>query len=48
MIKVLGNGEITKKLNIVVDKVSESAKAKIEKAGGTVKLTEAKTVESAE
>ena len=48
MIKVLGNGEITKKLNVVVDKVSESAKAKIEKAGGTVKLTEAKTVESAE
>jgi len=48
LIKILGNGDVTKKLNVVVDKVSESAKAKIEKAGGTVKLTEAKTVESAE
>jgi|SRR5574344_77371 large subunit ribosomal protein L15 len=36
LVKVLGNGEITKKLNVVVDKVSESAKAKIEKAGGSV------------
>jgi len=38
MVKVLGNGEITKKLTVAVDKVSESAKAKIEKAGGTVKV----------
>ncbi len=35
-IKVLGDGEITKKLTVTVDKVSASAKAKIEKAGGTV------------
>lgn len=46
LVKVLGNGEITKKLNVVVDKVSESAKAKIEKAGGTVKLAEENTAES--
>ncbi|MCR5494271.1 MAG: 50S ribosomal protein L15 [Treponema sp.] len=37
LVKVLGNGDITKKLTVDVDKVSESAKAKIEKAGGTVK-----------
>ena len=31
-----GNGEITKKLTVSVDKVSASAKAKIEAAGGKV------------
>jgi large subunit ribosomal protein L15 len=36
LVKVLGDGEITKKLTVSVDKVSASAKAKIEKAGGTV------------
>ncbi|MCR5285898.1 MAG: 50S ribosomal protein L15 [Treponema sp.] len=46
MIKVLGNGEVTKKLNVVVDKVSASAKTKIEKAGGTVTIAENKTAES--
>lgn len=35
-VKVLGDGEITKKLTIKVDKVSGSAKTKIEAAGGTV------------
>lgn len=39
-VKILGNGEITKKLTVDVDKVSASAKAKIEKAGGTVKVTD--------
>ena len=34
--KILGNGEITKKLTVNVDKVSASAKAKIEAAGGKV------------
>ena len=34
LVKVLGNGDIKKKLTVEVDKVSESAKAKIEKAGG--------------
>ena len=38
LIKILANGEISKKLNVVADKVSESAKAKIEKAGGSVKI----------
>ena len=35
-IKVLGDGEITKALTIKVDKVSASAKSKIEAAGGKV------------
>lgn len=37
-IKVLGKGEITKALTVKVDAVSESAKAKIEAAGGTVEV----------
>lgn len=36
-VKILGNGEISKKLSIVDCKVSASALAKIEKAGGSVK-----------
>ena len=35
-LKVLGNGEITKKLTVRVDKISGPAKQKIEAAGGTV------------
>lgn len=35
-VKVLGNGEITKPLTIRTDKISASAKAKIEAAGGKV------------
>jgi len=35
-IKILGNGELTKKLCFKVDGVSASAKEKIEKAGGDV------------
>ena len=38
LVKVLGNGGITKKLTVKVDKVSASAKAKIEAAGGKVEL----------
>lgn len=37
-IKVLGQGEITKKLTVKADKYSESAKAKIEAAGGTAEV----------
>ena len=37
-VKILGNGELTKKLNVKVNAVSESAKAKIEAAGGTVEV----------
>lgn len=36
-VKILGYGELTKKLNIVGLPLSESAKAKLDKAGGTVK-----------
>ncbi len=36
MIKVLGNGDLTKKLTVDVEKVSSSAKEKIVKAGGSV------------
>jgi len=36
VVKILGDGDITKKLAVTVDKVSKSAKEKIEKAGGTV------------
>jgi large subunit ribosomal protein L15 len=34
VVKVLGDGEITRPLNVTAAKFSESAKAKIEKAGG--------------
>ncbi len=37
VVKILGTGEITKKLNISGCKVSDTAKEKIEKAGGTIK-----------
>ncbi len=36
LVKVLGDGEITKALTVKVDKVSASAQAKIEAAGGKV------------
>ena len=36
LVKVLGDGELTKALAVSVDKVSASAKAKIEAAGGKV------------
>ena len=37
-VKVLGNGELTKKLNVKVHAFSESAKSKIEAAGGTIEV----------
>ena len=37
-VKILGNGEITKKLNVKVTAFSETAKAKIEAAGGTCEV----------
>ena len=36
LIKVLANGDITKKITVNVDKISVAAKTKIEKAGGAV------------
>jgi large subunit ribosomal protein L15 len=43
VIKVLGNGEITKKLKIVAHRFSNSAREKIEKAGGEMVVLPAKT-----
>ena len=37
-IKILGNGDLTKKLNVKVNAVSETAKKKIEEAGGSVEV----------
>ena len=37
-LKVLGNGNLTKKLTVKAHKISEAAKAKIEAAGGTVEV----------
>ena len=45
LVKILGDGDLKKKLNVVVDKISASAQKKIEKAGGSVKLIEVKTAE---
>jgi large subunit ribosomal protein L15 len=39
-VKVLGNGELTKKLTVRADKFSKSAREKIEAAGGTCQETE--------
>jgi large subunit ribosomal protein L15 len=39
-VKVLGNGELKKKLVVAVQKVSASAKVAIEKAGGSVEVKE--------
>ena len=38
-VKLLGRGELSKKLEILVDRASASAQAAVEKAGGTLKLT---------
>ena len=37
-VKVLGRGEITRKLTVKVQAISASAREKIEKAGGTVEI----------
>ena len=39
-IKILGNGELTKKLTVKAHKVSKSAKAAIEAKGGSVEIVE--------
>lgn|SRR5512141_918415 len=39
-IKVLGNGELTKKLTVQADKFSKTAREKIEAAGGTCQETQ--------
>ncbi|MDG0867346.1 50S ribosomal protein L15 [Candidatus Lucifugimonas marina] len=40
-VKILGDGDLTKKLNVSAHAFSKSAKAKIEAAGGTVTIIEA-------
>ena len=37
-VKVLGDGDLTKKLSLKVDAISASAREKIEKAGGSIEL----------
>ncbi len=46
-VKVLGNGELSRKLTIKADKVSTSAREKIEQAGGTVQIATASSQEKA-
>ena len=38
LVKILGDGDLGKKLDISVEKISKSAQEKIEAAGGTVKV----------
>ena len=40
LVKILGNGEITNSVNLKVHSISEVAKEKIKKAGGTVEILE--------
>jgi len=47
-IKLLGDGELKHALEVQVDKVSATAREKIEKAGGTVTLREARRIETSE
>src|SRR5216110_859872 len=44
-IKILGEGELKHKLQVQTDKISATAREKIEKAGGTVTLRERRTPE---
>lgn len=37
-VKILGNGELTKKLTVKANKFSETAKEKIENVGGTIEV----------
>ena len=41
-VKILGDGELTKAVNVRVHKISASAREKIEKAGGKIELIEVK------
>ena len=47
-LKILGTGELTKKLSVIADKVSAGAKAKIEKAGGSVEVAAPASAEEKE
>ena len=37
-VKILGNGDVNVKLNVIVDAISASAREKIEKAGGSIEV----------
>lgn len=37
-VKILGNGDLSKKLKLIVDAVSASARTKIENAGGSIEV----------
>ena len=43
LLKILGDGELTKKLSVTAHAISNSAREKIEKAGGSVTLLPGKT-----
>ena len=47
-IKILGEGELKHDLQVQVDKISTTAREKIEKAGGTVTLREPRRIEKSE
>ena len=42
-VKILGSGDLTKKLSLKVDAISASAREKIEKAGGSIEIVALKT-----
>jgi len=46
-IKILGEGELTKKLTIKAHRASETAKAKIQAAGGSIEIIDATTAPAA-
>jgi large subunit ribosomal protein L15 len=47
LVKILGDGELSKKLTIVAHYFSNSAKEKLEKAGGTARVIEQSKAEAA-
>jgi large subunit ribosomal protein L15 len=47
-VKILGDGEFTKKLTFCCVAISASAKGKVEKAGGSVSVATAETAKTAE
>ncbi|MBA4336293.1 50S ribosomal protein L15 [bacterium] len=47
LVKILGNGELKKKLTVIVDAFSKSAEEKITKAGGSISLKKSAVAEVA-
>lgn len=48
LLKVLGNGDLKKKLTIRAQKISKSARAKVEAAGGSIQLLDSRGRELSE